>query len=85
MGTDHDKMLLPAVLMSDGKYHIPSSLITSRPSMAKKILQNCNAIAVSLGEKRVTCPLLAMPAADAARIRTTWKTIHNSEYMNRKF
>ncbi len=48
MGTDHDRMLLPAVLMSGGKYHVSRSLTN-----CKKIQQNCNAIAVSLGEKRV--------------------------------
>jgi hypothetical protein len=53
MGTSDDGMPLPVMPMSDGKYHVPGSLIPTPMSIIRKTLQSCECIANAVKNSKV--------------------------------
>jgi hypothetical protein len=53
MGTTDDGMPSPAVHMSDGRYHVPGSLIPTPLSIVRKALQCCEGIAKVVKNSKV--------------------------------
>ncbi len=53
MGTSNDGMPLPVMPMSDGKYHVPGSLIPTPMSIIRKTLQSCECIANAVKNLKV--------------------------------
>ncbi len=53
MGTTEDGMPLPVVPLTDGRYHVPGSLIPTPLSIIRKTLQSCEGIASVVKKSKV--------------------------------
>jgi hypothetical protein len=53
MGTTDDGMPAPVFPMTDGRYHVPGSLITTPLSIVRKTLQNCESIVKTAKKARI--------------------------------
>jgi hypothetical protein len=53
MGTTDDGTPSPAVLMVDGRYHVPGSLVPTPMSIVRKALQSCEGIVNAVKNSKV--------------------------------